>query len=783
MTTTRGTPLCTATALFGWAWLAPVAAVHAQADAPTANLPSTLQVEEVVVTAMRREQSLQDVPIAVTALQGADLERIGAVNYTDLTNYVPNFSFNALTNAGFIIPALRGIGLTGSTESAISNNPATGIYIDGVYLNSTAANLFNVLDVARVEVLRGPQGTLYGRNTIGGVVNIISSEPTQELTGKFNASYGNENRVQVGGSLSAPIVDGKLYGRLGASYVSRDGYVDNRFSSSLPNTRDSGDDTDSLRSVATRGSISFLPTDRLKLVLAADYARDETTYPGYNVEDGASPDLSSLLGPAAGSYTDLDGDVHAISNNANNEERSTNWGASVTGTWSGEAIRVVSITGYRESDYLDELSDIDGTPINIFQQYLNVEETGLSEELRVHYDSGPVHAVVGLFYNKYDARQDSANDILGVERDLGYPLGGGVGPGLLGGGITRSVVDIETESQSIFGHASYDLSDRWSVEAGLRWTETTMDFSRPVSRVELGDQTNPFYSGGNAFDELPAGVQLIDIGTTFGKNERKFSKVTPKVGVNLRPVRDVLVYASWSRGFREGGFAANPSNPSGILSFGPETLTSYEIGTKATVLDGRVRLNGAIYYYDYSDQQVEVATIAGGGLFADIYNSGESEARGAELEFAAYPFEFLELQGSLGWQDTEFKKLDAGIAGDLSGNEFPRAPEFTASLIPTLSFDVGSMGKVSFRPEWHYRSSEFMTVTNDPLVRGPARDLVNATLSWEPAAGDWAVSLWSKNLTDEEYITKVVDLSTFFGYRLRRYGEPRSYGLSVRYSF
>ncbi|HMO74412.1 MAG TPA: TonB-dependent receptor [Sphingopyxis sp.] len=739
--------------------------------------------DEIIVTAMLREQSLQDVPIAVTAFQGKDLERMGAVNYTDIAASVPNFSSDSLTNAGFTIPSLRGIGLTGATDSAISNNPATGIYIDGVYLNAAGANLFSVLDIERVEILRGPQGTLYGRNTIGGVINVISQRPSEELSAKLTGSYGSFDRAQVSGSISGPIARDLFAVRIGGTYLRRDGYVKNLFAAPLPNTEDSARDTDGLESFAARGSLLFTPSDRIEFVLAGDYGRDETTYPGYNVEDGASPDLSAFLGPVAGAYTDTDGDVHAVSYNSKNFERSINWGGSLTGTWKGDDVRLVSITGYRRSNYLDDLSDIDGTPVNIFQQFIEVREKSFSQELRLHYDTERLNLVAGAFYYKKKGQQDAANDILGVERDLGYPLSGGVGPGLLGGGITRTVVDIRTDSYSLFGHASFALTEQLRLEAGGRWTRTDVDFSRPVSRAELGDATNPIYNGGNRFDELPVGVLLVDLGNSFGVQERRFSRFTPHVGLTWEPSAAWLIYAKWSRGFREGGFSSNPPNATGISSFGPETLTSYEVGFKADILDRLLRLNVAAYHYRYSDQQVEVASLSPAGLFVEIFNSGKSKATGIEAEFVLTPSRNFRLDGNFGLQDSKFIRLNAGALGDLSGNRFPRAPTFTASLAPSFIAEFPSGDTLTFRPEWSHRSDEYMNVTNDPLVKAGTRDLINASLTFETADGRWSLSAWARNLFDEEYITKVVDLSSFLGYRLRRYGEPRSVGVTVGFRY
>lgn len=734
-------------------------------------------LDEIVITAAHREQSLQDVPIAVTAIDSVELDRLNAISYADLSGYLPNFSFNSLTNVGFVVPVIRGVGLTGSGESAISNNPTTGFYIDGVYIRAAGGNLFNVVDVERVEILRGPQGTLYGRNTLGGVINIITKKPGDELDFSARASYGNFNRKDFRASLSGPLVADKLLGRFGVAYIDRDGRVDNNFSTPDARFNESGADVDDLDSLTLRGAAIYKATPNLEFTFAGDYSKDNTTYPGYNVEDG-SLDLSAFF--LSGTYADTDGDVHEVSYNSNNEEMARNWGASLTGEWSSGNYRVVSITGYRNTIFENDNSDIDGTPFNIFQQFLRLEEEAVSQELRLHYEDDRLDTVAGVYYYGYQGQQDSTLDIFGIERELGYPLSV-FGAPVLSTGISRAVVNTETDTFSAFGHAGYRILPDLRIEAGLRYTTTDVEFQRPVSRSEIGGLSNPFYDGSNPFDEVPAGVALTSNGGEIPLVEDTFSKVTPKVGISYDVNEETLVYATWSKGFREGGFATRPSSGNG--AFDAENLTAYEVGAKSDLFDRRLRLNLAAYWYRYKDQQAEETSLGGPGFFVDITNSGRSRARGVELEFVTNPVDFFSLQGSFGWQETKFLELDTGLGGNLAGNEFPRAPKYSAALIPTFYYNVPNAGTLSLRGEWTYQSDEFDGLTNDRNLVLERRNVFGASMSFESIDQDWSLTLWGKNLTDEEYAIRVVDLSGFFGYRLRSYGAPREFGFTATYSY
>lgn len=740
------------------------------------------QLDEIVVTSQLREQSLQDVPVAVSAFSAENLEEMNALDVTDLANFLPNVSYDVMTNAGYATPVIRGVGLTGATQSAFSNSPATAFYIDGVYFGPGAANMFSVVDVERVEVLRGPQGALYGRNALGGVINIISKKPDDEFNATLRASYGTFDRLEVGGSVSGPLGSEKLLGRVSISYIERDGFAENTFASPNPTFNEDNADLDFFENLSVRGSLVWAPADNLEVTLTGDYSKVETSVASYEPPpDAPGFDFSGVGFPGV-AYTP-DAELFKEAWNGANDTEAENYGASLTAEWSGANVRVVSITGYRYSDYLDVGADYDGSPFNIVHQpWLESDEESFSQELRFHYFTDVLESVFGLYYSKSDSRQDATTDIFGIEREAGYPFGF---PGVAGF-LERSVADLNDESLSAFAHAEYSVSPRFRIEAGLRFTSTEIDFFGPTQRVEFGDPVlNPFYNGENAWDDVPAGVILV--GGPRIEPSVTFEKLTPRVGVQYDVNDDAMIYASWSRGFREGGFTARPAARSG--SFDEETLDAYEIGLKSDLFNNVLRVNAAAYFYDYRDQQVEVSTFSGSGIFLDIFNSGKSRAKGVEVEFLFAPTENFTLQGSAGWQDTEFRELDTD--GDLTttadnqrGNQFPRAPKYTVNLIPTYIVDLPSnYGSLSIRGEYSYQSTEEGDIFNSPSLAFDSRNIFGASISYATPDEDWELTVWGRNILNEEYEARFQDLRPVLGYPLIGYGDPREVGVTLKYRF
>lgn len=733
----------------------------AQTDAEEDAEGNDRMVMDTIVTSALREESLQTVPIAVTAFSAETLRDARVENYLDLTRIAPNFSFDKLTGVGYATPTLRGIGASGAADSTISTAPPIGVYVDGVYMAAAAGNLFDVLDVERVEILRGPQGTLYGRNTLAGVVNIITKKPSSELEADASVGVGNFNRYDLAASLSGPIVKDRLAGRLGLYYLNRDGYTENTFSDPDPAFQQSSDDVDSLENLTLRGALDFQATDQLSFVLTGDYSDADGTYLGYQIEDGALFEAYGL-----GAYMDTDGDVHKGAYQSDNDETSRNWGVSLTSELELDQLRLVSITGYRDSYYIDEQSDIDGTPFNLYSQFLEVEEDNFSQELRFHYDTENTAWILGAYYFEASAQQDTLDDVFGYVREAGTPSGWF---------INRLLVTADTESWAVFANADFDLTEKLTLSLGARYTESERSIDRAFARSENGGQ---FYNGAISFDEVPAGFIVAETPGYPIRASETFEKFTPRIALEYNFTEDVFGYASYSEGFRDGGYITRSTS---TTAFEPETLRAYELGLKTTTFDRKLQINTAAYFYDYTDQQVESSDFSGGVLAIDVQNAGESEAYGVEIEFVATPTEALTIQGNLGLQETEFKDFTLGPSS-FEGNEFPQAAGLSSFLAVEYEWPLDQIGDLRVRGEWAYRDDSFQTFENDPLEFVDGYNLLNANIALQ-LNDQWRVSAWGRNLTDEEYVTKSLDLTGFFGYVLRHYGEPRTFGVSVDWTY
>lgn len=722
----------------------------------------TATMDKVVVTAALREQSLQDVPIAVSVLSAAQLEATRSRDFTDLANLTPNFAFDKLTGAGFVIPALRGIGAAGGGDSSLTSSPAVGIYVDGVYVNAAGANLFNVLDVERVEVLRGPQGTLYGRNALAGVVNIVSKEPGKSFEGTTRLGLGNFNSREGFLSLSGPLAGENVRGRASVYYVSHDGYTENRYTTPDPAFGESSRDADDLESLNFRSSLLVQPWSGSKLLFSADYSKDDTTYPGYQVEG------VSLLG-----FTG-DGDPRSGAYNADNGENAQKWGASLR--WDqelGRNGRLVSISGYRNSDWGYDQADVDGTPDSIIAQFIEIEEESFSQELRYLFTGARFDGVLGAYFYDYSGRQDATLDFFGELREMGLPFD----PVTFSTwSILRTVVEAKVRNYAAFGNFDWQITDRFSAGVGARYSSSRHTLDTLADHFEDGGQ---FYSATVPWNQVPGTVTIYP-NPLSPRAKENFSKFTPRVVANYDFNDDVRGYLSWSQGYRDGGFSTRASTPS---SFGPELLTAYEVGLKTSSRDGRFRLNSAAYYYDYEDQQIDISVFDpfSGTASIEILNAAESVAYGVEFELYARPSNNFDVTAALGYQQTEFRDFTSGT-DSREGNEFPRSPNWNATVSPQYTVPLVNTGSLRLRADLIYRTKEFTEDSNDPVLIANSRTLVNASATFRTPDDRLGLSLWGKNLTDEEYAVHALDFRAL-GYVLRNYGEPRTFGVTLSYAF
>ncbi|MBW8303588.1 MAG: TonB-dependent receptor [Brevundimonas sp.] len=699
-------------------------------EAPQADEQAST-LEEVVVTARRREERLQDVPVAVTALSSESLENLQASDIGALEGAVPNLTLHEGDAANAVV-YLRGVGQVDSLAFA---DPGVGVYVDDVYLGRAQGAFLSVYDVDRIEVLRGPQGTLYGRNTIGGAVKFVSTPLSADWGGRAEASVGDyglvETRISAGGALNN---DATLLGKAAVSLSRRDGYSDNAF-----NGMDDGDKDQ----VAGRVSLEYRPTDAFSVRLNVDASRDR-------------PDTSRTPARATsvfGLYPDTMADPFKVDADFNDLNNLDTFGAALTSDWVvSDLWSFKSVTAWRSMDYASHL-DLDATPLALFGVYVDEDQHQFSQEFQLTYAGERLNAVAGVFY--FD------------ETDLTYS-------GLLGPAInlvTGSINDQHNRSYAAYGQATYDLSERLSLTAGMRYTFEDKDFRR----------TQTFYG---PLTEPPArdapGLLVTDIDTSAS-----WDSWSPKLGLDYAVSDDVMAYVSVSRGFKSGGFDGRANDASGAAPYDPETLWAYEAGVKSTLMDRRLTANMAVFWNDYTDLQLSSFSADGGGGFIALFtNAGAATIRGAELELTARPIPELTLNATVGYLDAQYDEYIGPGGVDISDQRhLVNAPEWSARFGGVYVADLGVNGSLTLGADASYRSKVYPTVSSSEVLAQDGYTLVDAFVRWSDRADRLFLQLGGQNLTDERHVEQGFDLSDSLGYQLAYFGAPRTVRLTAGLKF
>jgi iron complex outermembrane recepter protein len=701
-------------------------------ETPSRDEPQAGTLDDIVVTARRRDERLQDVPVAVTALTAETLENLQASDIGDLEGAVPNLTLHE-GDANNAVIYLRGVGQVDSLAFA---DPGVGVYIDDVYLGRAQGAFLSVYDVDRIEVLRGPQGTLYGRNTIGGAVKFVSSPLRAETHGRLEASVGDygqrEVRGAIGGALDA---EGQLLGKVAIAYAGRDGYSENAFDG-----RDDGD----RNQIAGRVSLEYRPNDAFSIRLNVDGSSDR-------------PDTSRTPARATavlGAYPATTDDPFRVNANFNDLADLDTFGASVTAEYAfSDALTLKSITAYRTMDYASHL-DLDATPDPIFGVFVDENQRQFSQELQLSYVGERLTAVGGLFY--FD------------ETDLTYS-------GLLAPAIslvTGSINDQNNRSWAAYGQGTWAVSERVNLTAGVRYTAEDKDFARTQTLYPAAPTTVP--------GRDDPGVVLTDIDTS-----EQWDSISPKFGIDYRISDDVMAYASVSRGFKSGGFDGRANDADGARPYDPETLWAYEAGVKSSLFDRRVTANVAAFWNDYTDLQLSSFTADGAGGFEALFtNAGAATIRGLELELAARPMDGLTLNGTLGYLAARYDEYIGPGGVDISDQrELVNAPEWSARLGAVYVAEMGQSGRLTFGADAAYRSKVYPTVSSSEVLAQDAYTVVDAFVRWTDSADRFSIELGGRNLTDERYVEQGFDLSDSLGYQLAYFGAPRTVRLTAGVRF
>jgi iron complex outermembrane receptor protein len=692
---------------------------------------SSATLEEIVVTAQRRESNLQSVPAAVSALTADAIQSAGIVRIDNLANSVPNVYIDTGASLRATVIAVRGIS---SNPNNPGVDPAVGVFVDGVYQGRPTTMNSALYDLDRVEFLRGPQGALYGKNTIAGAINFITKLPSAEPSGEFRLGYGNYDQQQAYAAVSGPLGSERLTARLSGSYQQRDGYLDNTAT---------GTDLDDADEVGGRLALALAATDTLDLVLRADTARNRTA-------SGASEVF--LNGAFTGApFADADPYDRRVANDRDAQGDRDQSGVSLQADWDTALGRITSITAYRQFDW-ENMNDNDFSVLNMLSSGISEDYGQFSQELRLVSKGGTkLDYVVGLYYE--DQSLDTVSTAI-VGPDLG------IYPDEVAGEIFG---DVESTGWAAYAQGTWRFSDRWSLSAGLRYSDEQKD----VTHSQVGD---PFQI------LLPTYPQQ--------KLSRDDSQTSPSVSVNWQPNETMLAYVSYAQGFKAGGFNVFSITPTDEARYDPELVDSYEIGLKSTLLDGAARLNIALFTLTYDDLQVNQLVLVGGVPQYQTSNAASAESKGAEVELLWQATEGLQLSAAYGYTDASFDSFKNATqdGDDYSGNVLPLAAENT--LNAAVQYAAPVFGDFVFRGrlEANWRDDVFFDPSNDPLATQDSFTTVDARIALEAGAG-WSIGLWGRNLTDEDYALVRSAGVIVPGQYTHQLAAPRTYGIEVGYEF
>ncbi len=702
-------------------------------------------IEEIVITAQKRAQNLQEVPISVTAFNDTAIREAGFTNSLSIGDQVPNLEIKTFGGVPNIF--IRGVGNNDFNASSIG---PISIYRDDVVVASTGSQIFSLFDLERIEVVRGPQGTLFGKNTTGGAIQFFSKLPGDEFEGNARFGYGRFDLFEAEAAASLPLGEG-LSLRVAGMVRRRDGEKTNLYT---------GDDAINVDEAAARAILRWRPSADTDVRLSVGGGRDRSDY----LENKP---VGTINGADLFGYTDpYPDDANLLNFNGPSRNYSDNLFVNLNITHSIGNLTFKSITGYDKSD-VDNRVDVDGGPFRIDEITFLTDAEQITQEFQIAYDSGPLNAIGGLYYFQEDLDADSNADLLGELSfaDGALPL------------VTRATR--KNKAYAIFGQATYAVAPAFRVTLGGRYT---------IDKVRVTHQADlvPGFFDADIPDGAP--VPLVP----FARLKDTFKSFSWRVGADYDITDDVLAYASIDKGFKAGGFNIGIiTSVAERTQVDPEYLTSYEIGIKSTLFDRRLRLNISAFYYDYTDLQVLSVNRQAGSTVPTLGldNAADAEIKGIELEATALPTDWLDLGLNLGILDAKYKNYlsgaidpDTGDPRDFSGNRLPGAPKFTLSTFAQVTIPVGDF-ETRWRAEYNYTGKKYYNNAESDLISsGEGYGLLNlrATLA-DPAKG-WELAAWAKNVTGKAYIVDATDTSGF-GFVPRYYGERATYGVELSFRF
>jgi iron complex outermembrane receptor protein len=744
----------------------------------------TPEFDEIIVTAQKREQSLSDVSLAVSAIGANELASSQTNSIESLQYLVPSISFG--NDFNFAKLFIRGIGLNSSFPGA---DPSVALHVDGAVIAQAGAQMGSFFDLEQVEVLRGPQGTLYGRNATGGVVNLITAKPTDEREGYARLTVGAPDSQTLGEfAIGGPFSD-KVGARFAVRYLNREGYATNEL------TRR---DVDDARQLSSRLTLQFQPSDSFELLLSGEYHQEDDASNALKFRQAAFPnatapapgqvDLRSLaVQPgfaAASNPRNIRANVEPIN------DRKT-YATTLTATWQlNDVMSLKSITNQRDYEaefYQDfDVSDYPGcrqpmvgpgstctlapgitrTAGNHWQPLYQHQ---FSEELQLNFDGDRLHGLLAGYYLK---------EYIRIENHLGF----NPNPHFSSAPAdARAIFDgaMNVMTWAVFANATYDFTDRFSLKGGARYSYEERDVAS-YQATATPPQAAPVPSA---------------LGYPF-RRARDWSNFSPQLGVEFRPSEGLMSYLTFAKGFKSG---TSVIGEAGKEFVNPEKVDSIELGFKSVLLDNRLQLNIATFYHEVEDAQYQFTfpQAAPPNFTTEMRNAAQIEAKGAELEISWRPTDGFNLDTSIAWLDSTFTEFLApnplNAAGysaapgqapleDLSGNTTRMSPEWSASLNPSYEFSLGNGGTLAVAANAVYKGEQFHTEFNDLRLSSEEYTIVDANIMFTAPGGRYSVNLWGKNLTDEFVWAgsyAVASTRTIGGTLL----PPRTYGLTMNVNF
>lgn len=772
-------------------------AVQARADEPMPGMPSGQQmevspeaqapetrkqpgaVEEIVVTARKREERLQDVPISITAFSSGELEDRHITRIDEIGLATPNLNFDRIGSYSSRV-YVRGVG---QSRSIITEDAGVAQYLDGVYLGRSQGALFDVVDIERIEVLKGPQGTLFGKNAVGGAINTITSKPNGELGVKATLGFGSYGLFtsRVSANIPIPGYEEQLMTRVAFGSTQRDGYIRNKFN---------GEDLDDQRNMSGRAQVRWLPTDDVDLLLSFDQTKLRQRGPGskcHFVDPTAT--FFGILFLAGVDYRGAcnanlaTGDYSVIEDIPGREDLDVK-GYSGTLTWDLGPATLKLISAHRELEFISN-NDFDATGLNVLQFLGGTSnQDQVSHELQVTGSAfdGRLSWVGGLYFLR-----ESAADVRISQTDptkaVPAPILAPIPIPLTFLLVTQDGRKVSHRSRAAYGELTYDVTDRLSITGGVRRTHERRHMDRFNYR-------------------LIAGTTLVE-----GQVSDRFNSWTPRGNVTYRINDDVMIYGGWSRGFKAGGFNGLAQGAFGDLqSFDPETLDAWEAGIKSTWFDDRLVVNLAGFYSSYDDIQISITeSDPTGNTFPASYannikNAGEATVQGLELEVVGRPFPGLLLQGGLGLTDAQYDKFDevdtlatsacvaAGtspcpVTVDRTNLEFAFTPDVNFSVGAQYTLPAIELGELTLRADWYHQDDVWYDPRNRPQQHQDKYGLLSARAAFMLADGKTEISVWGRNLLDRTYNRAASYSGDLFGHATTTVAAPRMYGIEITRTF